>query len=134
MHALTNTTSVPVAVSADATRRAVQRLDLAAPAIRALHALCPNGGRPAAGVAGGPVDVGVAVAIDATSANGCVLTITTAFRATDDQARVRLLDAWPIIGPLAGHLAKRAAYMVREYAESDDVEADALRSQHAEAA
>jgi hypothetical protein len=139
---ITNTTAVPVAASAHATRRAVQRLELAAPAIRALRALGlddrvvrrPGGLR--FGVAGSPghVDVSVNVAIAATSEDSCVLTITTAFRATDDQARVRLLDAWAIIGPLASHLANRAAHTVKEYAESDEVEADPLSSQHAEAA
>jgi hypothetical protein len=139
---MTNTTSVPVAASVDATRRAAQRLELAAPAIRALHALGLDDRvvrRPGAlqfDVAGSPghVEVSVTVAIDATSEDSCVLTIMTAFRATDDQARVRLLDAWAIIGPLASHLAKRAARTVKEYAESDEVAADALSSQHAEAA
>jgi hypothetical protein len=139
---ITNTTSVPVAVSADATRRAVKRLELAAPAIRALHALGLDDRvvrRPGAlqfGVAGSPghVEASVTVAIDATSEDSCVLTIMTAFRATDDQARVHLLDAWAIIGPLASQLAKRAARTVKEYAERDEIEADALSSQHAEAA
>jgi hypothetical protein len=61
-------------------------------------------------------------------------TIMTAFRATDDQARLRLLDAWAIIGPLASLLARRTARTVKECAESDEVEADALSSQHANAA
>jgi hypothetical protein len=139
---ITNTTSLPVAASAAATRRAVKRLELAAPAIRALHALglddrvVRRRGGLQFGVAGSPgrVDVSVTVAIDATSEDSCVLSIMTAFRATDDEARVRLLDAWAIIGPLAGHLAKRAARTVKEYAESDELEADPLSSQHAEAA
>jgi hypothetical protein len=139
---ITNTTSVPVAAGVDATRRAVKRLELAAPAIRALQALGLDDRvvrRRAAlqfGVAGSPghVEVHVTVAIDATSDDSCVLTIITAFRATDDQARVRLLDAWAILGPLARHLARRAARTVKEYAEIDEVEADALSSQHAEAA
>jgi hypothetical protein len=139
---ITNTTAVPVDVGADATRRAVERLDLAAPAIRALHALGlddrvvrrPGGLR--FDLAGGPghVEVSVTVAIEATSEDRCVLTIITAFRATDEQALVRLLDAWAIVGPLASHLARRAARTVKEFAESDDVEADALSSQHAKAA
>ena len=134
---ITNTTSVQLAVGADGTRNAVKRLELAAPAIRALHALGLDDRvvrRPGGlqfGVAGSPghVEVSVTVAIDATSEDSCVLTIMTAFRATDDEARVRLLDAWAIIGPLASHLAMRAARTLKEYAESDDVEADALSSQ-----
>jgi hypothetical protein len=136
-HHITSTTAVPVAVSADAARRAVKRLDLGAPAIRALHALGLDSrvtGRPGAlqfGLAGSSdgVEVSVTVAIEGKSDDSCVLTITTAFRATDDQARVHLLDAWTIIGPLAGQLARRAARTVRDYAERDEIEAGALRSQ-----
>ena len=120
----------------------MKRLDLAAPAIRALHALGledrvvrrPGGLQFAVAGTPGHVDVSVKVAIDATDEDSCLLTIVTALRATDDQARVRLLDAWAIIGPLAGHLAKRAARTVKEYTERDEVEADALGSRHAEAA
>ena len=137
----TNTTSVAVAAGVDATRRAVERLDLAAPAIRALRALGLDDRvrlRPGAlrfGVPGssGHVDVSVAVAIDAASKDSCVLTIVTVFRATDDRARARLLDAWPIIDPLARNLAQRAARTVKEYAESDQIDAAAFGRLYADA-
>jgi hypothetical protein len=50
------------------------------------------------------------------------LSIKTRFSATDEDARVRLLDAWALVGPIASSLAERAARGVKADAESDDFE------------
>ncbi len=48
------------------------------------------------------------------------LSIRTRFEATDHRSRVRLRDAWALIGPLSSSLAARAAAAVKATAEEDE--------------
>jgi hypothetical protein len=41
------------------------------------------------------------------------------FTAADERARIRLLDAWPLVGPLASRMAERAVHTVTAHAERD---------------
>ena len=90
-HTVTNSLTTPVAAGADETRRALQRLDLIAPVMRALHAM-GVGDRVAVGSSGlswrlqhsdGHVEVDVDVRVEPASHDSCFLSITTGFRATD---------------------------------------------------
>ena len=69
----------------------------------------------------GVIEVDVHIDATAGGEDGSWLTIRTSFSATDEDARVRLLDAWALIGPLASSLADRAARTIKERAERDDV-------------
>ena len=124
---VTNTRTVPVAASTGATRRALNDLDLFDPAIRAVRAL---------GIAdrvtltsgrlswrpdrdGGQIDAHVEVHVAPDCEDGSSLTIVTRFSATDERTHERLLDAWPVVGPLAATLVERAARTVKRCAEED---------------
>jgi hypothetical protein len=45
------------------------------------------------------------------------LTITTRIIATDDDARVRLLDGWAVLGPVLALMARRMVRTIKAYAE-----------------
>ena len=129
---VSNTLTLAVAAGRDATRRAVDRLDLAGPAIAAMHAtgmgdrvsVRPGGFIWRPGDAPGHVEARVAVRVEPGSEDGSLLSITTQFRATDETTRARMLDAWPLVGPLAHALALHVARRVKTYAEDDRFEAD----------
>ncbi len=124
---VTNTRTVPVAASTGATQRALNELDLFDPAIRAIRAL---------GIAdrvtltagrlswrpdrhSGQIDAHVDVHVAHDCEDGSSLTIVTRFSATDERAHERLLDAWPVLGPLAATLVERAARTIKRHAEED---------------
>ena len=117
---------VPVAAGADATRRALHRLDLAEPATRALRAMgmADRLARRPGGLTwrpegmSGHVDVDIDVRVEPAE-EGSHLSIITRFSATDAITYSRLLDAWPLVRPLADHLTRRAARSVRDHAEDD---------------
>jgi hypothetical protein len=122
-----NTLTVAVAADADSTQQALDQLDLAGSAIRALgltdrFSLTASGlsWRPSAG--SGRIDVAVDARVEPDLEASCWLTISTRFSATDEATRDRLLDAWPVVNPLARELVKRAARAVKESAEADRFE------------
>jgi hypothetical protein len=66
-----------------------------------------------------PGHVKVRWTLDATpSESGSLLTIRTRFSPTDEAAAERLRDAWGVLGALSRVLVERAARAVREYAEA----------------
>jgi len=123
---VSNQLTVAVAADAYATLRAVQAVDPFGPAIRAMRALglaerialTPNGMSWQPEGAGGRIDVRVDVRVSGQAEDGSTLTVVIRFRATDE----RLLEAWPVVGPLAATLSKRAARTVKHHAENDDYE------------
>ena len=127
---VTNTLTVPVAAGADATQRALHELDPFAPAIRALRALgltdrvtlTPGGMRWQPDGDSGHIDCHVEARVAGEPEHGSALTIVTRFSATDERTHERLLDAWPILGPLTATLAERAARAVKHRAEADRFE------------
>lgn len=129
-HVLSNTLSIAVDASPHLTEQAVGGAQLAGPALRALRelgledrvALRPRGLRWSHPGTNGAVEVDVHIDAAADGEGGTWLTITTRFSATDEDARVRLLDAWALIGPLASSLAHRAARTIRERAERHDLD------------
>jgi hypothetical protein len=124
---LTNTLTVGVAASPDRALSALGELDLLAPAIRALGALgltdCVT--RTSDGLvwrtegSRGQIDVQVRARVVPEAEDACALTLTTRFSAADKPTHERLLDAWPLVGPLAETLVKRAARTVQSHARSD---------------
>ncbi len=129
-HVVTNSLTLAIAQSAETTRESLGRLDLAAPALRGLEelglgdrvALRPSGLSWRQGNWRGEIEVDVDIRVEPTSEDSSSLSITTRFSATDEDARVRLLDAWALVGPVASTLADRAARTVKEYAERDTFE------------
>ena len=127
---VSNQLTVAVAADAHATLRAVQAVDPFGPAIRAMRALglaervalTPNGMSWQPEGASGRIDVRVDVRVSGQAEDGSTLTVVIRFRATDEATHERLLEAWPVVGPLAATLSKRAARMVKHHAESDDYE------------
>jgi hypothetical protein len=123
---ITNALTIAVAADADATRRALDELDVFGPAIRALRALgladrcapTPHGisWRPDRDI---DVRVEIRVASDEDSSS---LKLVTRFSARDERAHERLLDALPVLRPLADTLARRAASAVKHHAEDDRFE------------
>jgi len=128
---ITDTLVVPIAADADDTRRAAHRLDLAGPAIAAARALglsdritiLPGGftWHPDGGHAS--VHARVEVRVEPGAEDGSLLSISTHFTPSDVALRARLLDAWPVVKPLADALVRRAARSVKAYAEEDRFEA-----------
>ena len=127
---VTNTLTVSVAADADATQRALHELDPFAPAIRAMRALgltdrvtlTAGGMRWQPDGDGGHIDCHVEARVAGEPEQGSSLTIVTRFSATDERTHERLLDAWPILGPLAATVAERAARAVKHQAEADRFE------------
>jgi hypothetical protein len=121
------TNSLTLAIEADAktTRRALLELDLAGPAFRALDALglservTPRAGGSTWRHGDVAIDVDVDIRVTPNADDSSWLSIATRFSATDEQARIRLLDAWALVGPLASSLAERAARTVKAHAERD---------------
>jgi hypothetical protein len=131
-HVVSNALTVAVDQGAEATRRALRGLDLAAPALRALRelglgdhvALRPGGLSWRQPGGSGTIEADVEILVKPASEDSSWLSINTRFSATEEDARVRLLDAWALIGPLASSLADRAARSVKEYAERDEFQRD----------
>ena len=127
---MSNQLTVAVAADAHTTLRAVQAVDPFGPAIRAIRALglaervalTPNGMSWRPEGASGRIDVRVDVRVSGQAEDGSTLTVVIRFRATDEATHERLLEAWPVVGPLAATLSKRAARTVKHHAESDDYE------------
>ena len=127
-HVLSNTLTIAVDASPQLTERALSSAPLAGPALRALRELGledrvehrPQGLRWSHPGTNGAVEVDVDIDATADGEGGSWLTIKTRFSATDEDARVRLLDAWALVGPLASSLADRAARTIRERAERYD--------------
>ncbi len=127
---VSNQLTVSVAADAHTTLRAVQAVDPFGPAIRVMRALglaervalTPSGmsWRPEGGT--GRIDVRVDVRVSGQAEDGSTLTVVIRFRATDEGTHERLLEAWPVVGPLASTLSKRAARTVKHHAESDEYE------------
>jgi hypothetical protein len=119
--------TIVIDAGADATRHALERLDLAAPALRALTELGlddrvtlrpagmtwhQHGGRS-------PIELDIGIDVQPREDDGSLLSITTRFSAADENARLQVFDAWALIGPVASNLAERAARTVKNYAERD---------------
>jgi hypothetical protein len=129
-HVLSNTLTIAVDASPEATKHASRGAQLAGPALRALRELGlddrvevhPRGLRWSHPGTSGAIEVDVHIDATAGGERGTWLTIKTSFSATDEDARVRLLDAWALVGPLASSLADRAARTIKERAEADEFE------------
>jgi hypothetical protein len=70
----------------------------------------------AAFLAGGGIDVTFDVHVDPAE-DRTYVAATTRFRARDEDARERLLDAWGTLGPVATALARRALDAIKRSAE-----------------
>ena len=122
---VTNALTVCVAADADTTRRALDQLELFTPALRALRGLglsdrvtlIPGG--LSWRTDDGNIDVAVDVRVAPEHEGRSSLTIVTRCTASDERTHQRLLDAWPVLGPLAATLVKRAARAVKDHAEHD---------------
>ena len=125
---VSNQLTVSVAADAHATLRAVHAVDPFGPSIRAMRALglaerialTPDGMSWQPEGASGRIDVRVDVRVTGQAEDGSTLTVVIRFRATDDATHERLLEAWPVVGPLAATISKRAARTVKHHAESDE--------------
>lgn len=125
---VTSLLTVSVAADADATQRALQELDPFAPAIVAIRALgladhftsTSTGMRLDAD--GGHIDIEAELRVGRNEEDGSTLTVIARFSASDERAHERLLEAWPVIGPLSASLVKRAARAVKHRAEDDRFE------------
>jgi hypothetical protein len=133
---VSNQLTVAVAADAHSTLLAVQAVDPFGPAIRAMRALglaerialTPNGMSWRPEGATGRIDVRVDVRVSGQAEDGSTLTVAIRFRATDEATHERLLEAWPVVNPLASSLAKRAARTVKHHAESDDYRDEATEA------
>ena len=127
---VSNQLTVAVAADAHATLRALHAVDPFGPAIRAMRALglaerialTPYGMSWRPEGASGRIDVRVDVRVGGDIEDGSSLTVVMRFRATDESTHERLLEAWPVVGPLAATLSKRAARAVKHHAESEEFE------------
>lgn len=126
-HVLSNALTVVVDADTRATSRVLQDVDLSGPALRALHELglgehvtLRRGGITwRHGDAVGAIVVEVDIRVEPNGEDRTWLSINTRFSATDEPARIRLLDAWALVGPLASTMAQRAARTVKALAERD---------------
>jgi len=133
-HVLSNTLTIVIDASLEATEAASRAPHLARPALRALRELGlddrvevqPRGLRWSHPGTTGVIEVDVHIDATAGGEDGSWLTIRTSFSASDEDARVRLLDAWALVGPLASSLADRAARTIKERAERDEFDDVAL--------
>ena len=119
----------------------MRRLDLVGPALRALEELGLDDRvtlRPDGMTwhqrGGQPVEVDVELRIEPGEDDASWLEITTRFSAADELARVRLLDAWALVGPVASMLVERAARAVKAYAERDAFDGPEREGRHLRAA
>jgi hypothetical protein len=78
----------------------------------------------AAFLAGGGIDVTFDVQVDAAE-DRTYVAATTRFRARDEDARERLLDAWGTLGPVATALVRRALQAIKRSAQDGAVAAPA---------
>jgi hypothetical protein len=133
-HVLSNALTIAVDATPHVTEHASRGAHLARPALRALRELGlgdrvelqPRGLRWRQPGTNGAIEVEVQIDVGPGSERGSWLTIRTSFGATDESARVRLLDAWALIGPLASSLADRAARTIKERAEADEFDTSEL--------
>ncbi len=141
-HVISNSMTITIDSGADATRHALERLDLAAPARRALTELGLDDRvtlRPA-GLTwhqyGGrePIEVDVDLVVQRRDDDSSLLSISTRFSAVDESARLRVLDAWALVGPLASNLTERAARTVKDYAERDSFDDEEVGESYLRAA
>jgi hypothetical protein len=139
---ISNSMTITIDAGANATRRALERLDLAAPALRALTEL---GLRDRVTLRPGgmtwhqhgdrqPIELDVDIAVEPRDEDGSLLSIITRFSAADDNARLQVFDAWALVGPLASNLAERAARTVKDYAERDSFDSEAVADRRLRAA
>jgi hypothetical protein len=140
-HVVSNSLTVAIDAPATVARQAVRRLDLAGPALRALEELGLDdrvtfrpGGMTWHQRRGTPIEVDVELRIEAGEDDASWLEITTRFSAADEHARVRLLDAWALVGPVASMLVERAARGVKAYAERDTFDGEEREGRHLRAA
>jgi hypothetical protein len=120
--------TVPIDGDAGATIAALRRLDLAAPALRALAAFGledrvvprPGGATLWPDEDAGPIELDVDLHVVDT-AFGSSLTIHVGLQAADERAREALLDAWPVLGPLGEALLRRAGRTVKDTVEGADL-------------
>ena len=123
LRAVSESLTVSIAASAADTRAALARVDLATRARRALSALVLDDRirldgdvltwRMGASYVRASWELQVADADDSSR-----LTVITRLSAGDSEARARLLDAWPMLGPLVAAWACRAARTVKRLAEA----------------
>jgi len=120
--AVSESLTVTVDAPAAETRAALARADLTGPARRALSALALDGvrldgetltWRMGASYVRAGWELHVADADEVSR-----LTVVTRLSAGDAEARARLLDAWPLLGPLIDAWARRAARTVKGLAEA----------------
>jgi hypothetical protein len=131
-HVISNSMTITIDAGAHATRHALERLDLAAPALRALTelglddrvTLRPGGLTWHQHGDRGPIEVDVAIEVRPRDDDGSLLSITTRFSAADERARIQVFDAWALVGPVASNLAERSARTVKDYAERDSFDGD----------
>ena len=127
---VTNRLTLSIAADSGTTQRALDQLDLFGPAIRAMRALgltdrvtlTPRGISWRPDRRSGRIHLAVDVRVAPDHEGGSSLTIITRCSATDERTHERLLDAWPVLGPLAATLVKRAAHTVKHLAEQDQFE------------
>jgi hypothetical protein len=126
-HVVSNSLTVTIDATVNVTELAVRRLDLAKPALRALEEL---GLKDRVTVRRGgltwhqrnghaPIDIDVDIRVEPHGDDGSSLSIATRFSAADESARLSVLDAWALVGPVSATLAERAARSVKAYAERD---------------
>ena len=82
----------------------------------------------------GPIEVDVDIEVQPRDDDASLLSITTRFSAADESARLRVLDAWALVGPVASNLAERAARTVKDYAERDSFDDDEVGESYLRAA
>ncbi len=140
-HVVSNSLTVAIDVPATVARQAVRRLDLAGPALRALEELGLDDrvtfradGMTWHQRRGQPIEVDVESGIDSGEDDASWLEVTTRFSAGDEHARVRLLDAWALVGPVASMLIERAARGVKAYAEREAFDGAEREGRHLRAA
>ncbi len=141
-HVISNSMTITIDADADATRHALERLDLAAPAWRALTelgldnrvTLRPGGLTWHRHGERGPIEVDVDMEVQPRDEDRSLLSITTRFSAVDESARIQVLDAWALVGPVASNLAERAARTVKDFAELDSFDDDEVGDSYLRAA
>jgi hypothetical protein len=125
---VTSMLTVSVAADADMTQRALRELDPFAPAIVAIRALglADRVTSTAGGMRWhfdeGHIEIEAELRVGQDEEDGSTLTVIARFSASDERTHERLLEAWPVIGPLAASLVKRAARAIKHRAEDDRFE------------
>ena len=127
-HAISNSLTVKVDAAPHATRHSLSRIDVTSSALRALDELGfshlvirrPSGISWKHEERRGEIRADVDVTVRPAEQDSSWLTISIRFSGSDEDARIRLLDTWALIGPIASNLAERAARAVKAHAERDD--------------